>query len=94
MRRLFLLPMLVLTSCGRPATVEDCETIVERIAALELERQFPNDPDAVKREIEATKKQKHDAMLKECVGKRVTGDALDCVQKATSAKQIVEECFD
>ncbi|HLV20905.1 MAG TPA: hypothetical protein VKZ49_08485 [Polyangiaceae bacterium] len=94
MRLLVVLGSLSMIACGHPATVEECERIVERVAELELRRQFPDDPERVKQEIEATKKEKREAMMRDCVGKRVTSRAMQCVNEAESAEQIVEECFD
>ena len=45
-------------------------------------------------EIESTKKSVRDSMLKECVGRRLTAKAMECVRSAKTSKQIVEDCFD
>lgn len=83
-----------LVGCGHPATVEECEEIVERIARLELEKKNPGNPAAVEQEIEATKQSLRDSTMKDCVGKRLTSGAMQCVRKAKSSKEIVDDCFD
>ena len=92
----FVLPllasMLALTGCGHPASVAECEQIVERIARLELE-QRGLDPKAVSDEVESTKQAMRDRTMKECVGRRITEKALRCVHDAKRSEQI-EQCFD
>jgi hypothetical protein len=79
--------------CGHPATVEECEEIVERIARLELE-QRKVDPAEVTAEIDSTKKAVRESTMKECVGKRITKQAMECVRKAKTSQEIVDSCFD
>jgi len=90
-----LFSALVLSSgCGHPASVAECEEIVERITRLELEqRQISKDPNAVAAEVAETKTAMRERMMKDCHGKRVTNRAMRCVREATSSKK-VEECFD
>lgn len=85
---------LTVLGCGHPATESECEEIVERVARLELEKKHPENPDAVREEIEATKKSVRESMLKECVGRRITTRALQCVRSAKTGKEVVEDCFD
>jgi hypothetical protein len=92
MRRFLWLYCLVLVGCGRPVTEQECSEIVGRIAELEL-KEAARGAD-IASEVKATQAAFHDEAMKDCVGKRVTDDALACVRAATSAKQIVEECFD
>lgn len=73
--------------------MEECEEIVERIARLELEKRKV-DPAEVAREIESTKKAVRESTMKECVGKRITARAMDCVRKAKTSQEIVDSCFD
>jgi hypothetical protein len=89
---LALLGSLLLSSaCGHPATVAECEEIVERISKLELQRVY--DSEELKLRTEAAKQQLHDAMLKDCVGKRITAKAMQCVRTAASSQQILDECL-
>ncbi len=89
-----LLPLasLLTTGCGHPASVSECEQIVERIAQLELEKRGI-DPKAIASEVQTTKQEMHDRTMKECVGRRITDNALRCVRDAKKSEQI-EECFD
>ena len=89
---LLLAALFLLTGCGHPASVAECEQIVERIARLELEKRGL-DPKAVADEIESTKQAMRDRTMKECVGRRITERALSCVRDAKRSDQI-EECFD
>lgn len=82
----------LLPGCGHPASVAECEQIVERIARLELE-QRGLDPKAVADEVESTKEAMRERTMKECVGRRITEKALRCVQDAKRSEQI-EQCFD
>ena len=89
---LLLAAFFLLTGCGHPASVAECEQIVERIARLELEKRGL-DSKAVADEIESTKQAMRDRTMKECVGRRITEKALSCVRDAKRSDQI-EECFD
>lgn len=83
-----------LTSCGKPATAEECRRIVERITELELQEASIQDAAEVKAQVAATQGAFKERTLRDCVGQRVPAGALRCVEKATKARQIVEECFD
>lgn len=84
---------LACTGCGHPATVEECEEIVEKIARLELEKKQSENAQAIADEIDATKKSLRDSTMKDCVGKRITKSAMECVRNAKTSKQITESCF-
>jgi hypothetical protein len=89
------LPLLfAVAACGRPATLEDCELIVERITQLEMEQRNASSPEAVQAEVEATKQAVRDSMLSQCVGRRITDSSLECVRNARSSEEIVNECFE
>ncbi len=91
-----ILPILLLlfSSCGRPATVQECEEIANRVATLEYEAasksKSPPQPD----QIQTIRARVHDAMMKGCVGKRITNRALQCVRNAKTADIIQKDCFD
>jgi len=92
----FILPALtfVLAGCGHPATEKECREIVERIAALELEKAGgATDAKSVSEQVEATQKALQSNTLKDCVGKRITSRAMQCVHSAKSSQQIVDDCF-
>jgi hypothetical protein len=84
---------LVVAACGRPVTEAECQEIVGRIAELELKATPEVSSTELQAEVARTKAVFHDDTMRDCVGKRVTEEALSCVRSATSARQIVEECF-
>src|SRR6478735_151060 len=70
-----------LSGCGRSATEADCEQILEKAARLEMEERLGKpDEKLVASEVAATKKSMRDAMMSQCVGKRITDGALECVK--------------
>ena len=90
---LALSPLLT-CSCGHPASDKECQEIVERIATLELEKQTgSNDPKSVGAQVDETKKALAPNTLKDCVGKRITERAMQCVRSAKNSQQIVDDCF-
>jgi hypothetical protein len=82
------------TGCGKPLTLQDCEQIVTRITELELKEAAVSDPNQVSAQITETQKTFKESMRKDCVGRRLPASALECVNQATTAKQLVDECFD
>jgi len=88
-----LLALLAASGCGRPATIADCEEIVARIAELELRGAKTADPSSIAKEVADTKLAFHAKAKQECVGKRITQRALDCVRNAKTAQEIVRECL-
>ena len=89
-----ILPLIFFFGCGHPATVQECEVIVERIAQLELRKRAGSaDHKLVEQEVTETKKSLHDKTMKDCVGRRITDRAMHCVREAKSSKQIIDECF-
>jgi hypothetical protein len=95
MRRVVLFVALGSAGCGHPATVQECEVIVERITQLELgKRTALADAKTLEREITEAKKSLRTATMKECVGRRITDRAMRCVREADTSKKIIEECFD
>ncbi len=83
--------LLPVVGCGHPATDKECQEIVERIATLELEKAAGT--AAVGTQVDETKKALAPNTLKDCVGKRITEKAMQCVRSATSSAQIVDDCF-
>jgi hypothetical protein len=90
---LMLLAWLAVAGCGRPATIADCEEIVARIAELELRGAKTADPSVIAKEVADTKVAFQAKAKQECVGKRITQRALECVRSAKSAEEIVRECL-
>jgi hypothetical protein len=78
---------LVLAACGRPATKEDCELIIDRNVELQMKELRITEAaliDKRKAEIRATMAEQ----LKGCIGKRVTDKTMACVKTAASASEI------
>lgn len=90
---LVLFTALAAAGCGRPATITDCEEIVAKIAELELRGAKTADPSAIAKEVADTKVAFQAKAKQECVGKRITERALDCVRHAKTAEEIVRECL-
>jgi hypothetical protein len=83
-----------LAACGQPATEAQCNEIVERIARLEIEAREVKPVDlegAVKAQ---TEKPEVRALMKDCVGKRITAEAMQCIRNAKTSRAIAEECLD
>lgn len=86
--------LLGAVACGRPATEEECEQILERTARLELrERMGEADAKLLDAEVNATKQAMRESMMNNCVGKRITERALTCVRDAETTKELTEGCF-
>lgn len=83
----------LLFACGRPATSEECELIVERVAELELKATAVADARVVEEQVAAAKSAFQEQARRQCVGRRIPNGAMDCVRQAKTAKEIVEECF-
>ncbi len=67
---------------------------MERIAALELEKAGgATDAKSISEQIDATQKALASNTLKDCVGKRITERAMQCVRTAKTSSQIVDDCF-
>jgi hypothetical protein len=78
--------------CGHPASEQECEEIVERVARLELQQAHAT-TDTVASEVKLAKESFKKDMSRRCVGRRVTQAAMNCVRQAKSADQIEKECF-
>jgi hypothetical protein len=89
------LPALaLLVGCGHPASDKECQEIVERIATLELEKtNGTTDAKSLGAQVDETKKALAMNTLKDCVGKRITDKAMQCVRTASSSQQIIDDCF-
>ncbi len=85
------LAAVLLSACGRKATLEDCQSVVDRNVEVELMRQRVTDPVQIeKRKTEI--RRELDPLVKECVGKRVTDSMMACVKRADSS-QAIDECM-
>lgn len=90
----FLSILLFLPGCGRPATLQECEEIANQVATLEYEAASKTNTPPQPDQIQTIRARVHDAMMKGCVGKRITQRALQCVRAAKSADTIQKDCFD
>lgn len=94
MRRVILLLSLAtlsaaLLGCGRKATREDCELIVDRSGEVQLKAMGVSDaPTVQKRKEELRGQMKSD--IEECIGKRITDGMMACVKGAETAEQITK----
>src|SRR5690606_15158719 len=79
--------------CGRPATVEDCEQIVTRIAELELKEVDVSDTIDVQSQIAGTQAAFKERLMTDCVGRRLRPSTLECLNKAPSAETAIKSCF-
>jgi hypothetical protein len=74
-------------ACGRPATREDCELIIDKNVELEMKQMKIADQVAIdkrKAEIRASM----EGQLKGCIGKRVTDGMMKCVRNANTTDAI------
>jgi hypothetical protein len=82
---------VALAGCGRKATREDCETVVDKNVELQLKALGVIDPATVaKRRDEMRGSMKDD--IDKCVGKRVTDGMMACVKNAETADKI-DKCL-
>lgn len=82
---------VALAGCGRKATREDCELVVDRNVELQLKQLGVVDPSTVgKRKDEMRASMKDD--IDKCIGKRVTDGMMQCVKSAESAERI-DKCL-
>jgi hypothetical protein len=79
-------------ACGRPATEEECKEILRRTAELEMKGRLGN-KELIKSELAAIEKSMRPQMMKKCVGKRITDEAMACVREAKTADEVSSECF-
>ena len=83
-----LLVAAALAGCGHPATEQECEEIFRRSAEIELRAQNVNDPKQIEDKIAEAKAVRGKELLDECVGKRITDDAMACVRQAETAEAL------
>jgi hypothetical protein len=77
--------------CGRKATREDCEAVVDKNVELQLKALGVTDPAVVgKRRDEMRASMRDD--IEKCVGKRVTDGMMSCVKSAETAEKI-DKCL-
>jgi len=86
-----LFACLALAGCGRKATREDCDVVVDKNVELQLKALGVVDPATVaKRRDEMRASMKDD--IDKCVGKRVTDGMISCVKNAETTEKI-DKCL-
>jgi hypothetical protein len=75
------------SGCGRKATTEDCDFIVDRYVEVELKALRVSDPKVIEQRKADMRKDLRDE-LKTCPGKRVTDSMLACVKAAESNAEL------
>lgn len=94
MKKLLLATALLAAGCGRPATQEECDEIIGRIAELEIREAASAAPAEVAKQVSETKQTFQAKSRRECVGRRITKRAIGCVRNAKTAEEIVRVCLD
>lgn len=84
--------LLLAAACGRPASEEDCKEILRIAAKLELKQRLGN-AELIESEIKDLETSMHGAMMKKCVGKRISDEALACMRGAQTADELFGKCF-
>ncbi len=82
---------LPLSGCGRRATPEDCQLIVDRSVELQSKEMSETDPSAIA-ERERRIRAELEPDLKECASRRVTEKTMDCVKAAKTSLEL-ETCL-
>lgn len=84
---------LALTGCGHRATQAECEEIFTRSAELTLKLKDVHERAEVDKQVEQARVTKGDKLITECMGRRITEDAMECVRRAESVPEF-EACLD
>lgn len=82
-----------LFGCGRPATETECREILRKSAELELRARLGQETELIEKEVVAIEASMRDAMMKQCVGKRITSSALSCIRSAKTTEELLDECL-
>ena len=80
-----------LVGCGRKATREDCEAVVDKNVELQLKALGVTEPGVVTKRRDEMRASMRDDIDK-CVGKRVTDAMMSCVKNAETAEKI-DKCL-
>ena len=74
--------------CGHPATREECDQLLAKSAEIELRGQNVSDAKLIaERTAAARATPKGVEFSTQCLGKRITTGALECVRKSTTAAE-------
>ncbi len=81
-----------MAACGHPASQEECDEIFRHSAEIALKNQKITDPAEVEKYVAEARAAKGQAMRDECVGKRITEKAMQCVRTADTSEQL-DKCL-
>jgi hypothetical protein len=73
--------------CGRRATTEDCQLIVDRSVELQMKEMSDTDPAAIQKR-EAQVRSELDGEIKSCESRRVTDKTMACVNAAKTTMEL------
>jgi hypothetical protein len=82
----------LLAGCGHPATREECLTIFDKSAELELRGQNVLDKQLIEERVAAVRAARGDELVGKCIGRRITDRAVACVRRAESNEE-VDRCL-
>ncbi len=89
MRRFVLIAAFGVLSCGRHATQQDCEIILDRMVVVKLKQKNITDaPSVAKMQTDLRKDAESD--FPGCVGRRISDGAMECIKKAETQEAIVK----
>jgi hypothetical protein len=77
-----------LTGCGHPASRAECDEIFAKNAEIELRAQRVTDPKLIEERTAAARTSEGEVFAGHCVGRRITGRAIACMRRATTAEQL------
>ncbi len=80
--------LLATPGCGHPATRDECQTIFDKSAELELREQNVIDPVIIEERVAAVRSARGEELVGKCVGRRVTDRAVACVRAAETGEQL------
>ena len=81
-----------LVACGKPATKEQCEAIFARSAEISLRERGVTEPKAMAERVAEVRAAQGEALMAQCVGKRVTDGQMQCIRSAQT-KAALEGCL-
>lgn len=80
---------LALVACGRHATEQDCDVILDRMVVVKLKEKNITDDESIKKmQVELRKDAESD--FPGCVGRRISDGAMECIKKAETQEAIVK----
>lgn len=90
---LLALAIPLIHGCGHPATQQECEEILDKVVELELRGQHVEDPATLEQRKKITREVKAPDLLPQCVGRKITAQAMTCIRQAHSYDEIDNHCL-